>query len=438
MSLETIDLPPTASQGTMTSRDRTAFLLLGLWVVYALWTYWNALPPDLSAVYVAGWLWNHGQTDLIYAIPEDFFGNEAESWNAVTTALAGPDLLAFPYVYPPLWAVLAAPATEILGVKGFSNAMLLVQVPMLAASVLLAGRLAKPQAMSFAAWVAIGTGMLLTSVQAQNALQQNQPTITVTFLLLLAFVCLDEKRPVAAGAALALAAAIKLSPAAFALIFLVDRQYRAFAAFALTGAALALLSLALAGIDLHLTFLATAGAVREQALLNAVNISLLPALMAFGSLVGLLPPFDTHANVVIFSSVPGWLHAGISLTAGIVLATFLVALRRHPGSMRRAIGLFALSLIVAIFGPLGWLHYYLLPLLLLPSALGLMPQRTASLCGLGVAFISFRPLIGYIALLPWPVAGYLWLSVSMWLAVLAALYLGVRRPVKNSSPARRQ
>lgn len=411
----------------MTSRDLIAVLLLGLWVPYALWSYWNVMPQDLSAVYIAGWFWNHGQPDLIYAFPDGFFGGQADSWDAVTSAIAGPDFFAFPYVYPPLWAVLAAPLTETLGIRGFSNAMLLVQVPMLAASVLLAGRLARPAGMPMVVWVAIGVILLLVSVQTHLALLQNQPTITVTFLILLAFVCLEEERPVAAGAALALAAAIKLTPAAFALIFLLDRQYRALAAFIVIGGALGLLSLALAGIDLHLTFLATTQAIRGQALVNAVNVSLLPALMTLGSLLGLRPPFDTGNTFAVLAPVPGWLQAGISLTALVVLVGFLVALRRCPGPIRRVTGLFAISVILALFGPLGWLHYYLLPLLLMPGLFGLMTRRAATLCAIAVAIVSLRPLFAHIGWLPWPVANYLWLSATAWLAVLATLYCSVLR-----------
>lgn len=421
MSSETINLPQARLLRPI------AFAMLGLWMAYALWSYWNAMPQDLSAVYVAGWLWNHGQPDLIYAIPDGFFGDQAASWDAVTTAIGGPDFFAFPYVYPPLWAVLAAPVTEILGVRGFNNAMLLVQVPMLAASVLLAGRLARPEKMPFAGWVVAGAVILPLSLQANVALVQNQPTIMATFLILLAFVCLDTGRPVAAGAALALAAAIKLTPAAFALLFLLDRQYRALLAFALIGGALGLFSLALAGIDLHLTFLATVRAIREQALVNAVNVSLLPALMTLGALFGLRPPFDTESTFAVLSPVPQWLQAGISLAGAIAVIAFLVALKDHPGPMRRLIGLLALSIILALFGPLGWLHYYLLPLLLLPALFGLMPRNTALPAAIAVAIVSFRPLLGHIALLPWPVANYLWLSVTAWLLVLATLYRSVSR-----------
>lgn len=404
-----------------------SILLLAAWSALTIWLQWGHWAEDLSAIYIAAHLWQTGQADLIYAAPPGFFGGAAPEWQPVLDGLGIGDRITFPYVYPPLWAALLAPLTEAAGPQAFADAVTLVQVPLLAASVLLAGRLVRPAAFPFWLWSLVGLLILTASLQSYIALWHNQPTITVTFLVLLAFVCLAEGRPVAAGAALALAAAIKLTPAAFALIFLVDRQYRAIAAFALVGGALGLLSLALAGPDLHLVFLDSLGAIRESVLLNAVNVSLLPALMSAGSALGFLPPFDAEAHLVVLRPVPPGLGLALSLAALALAGILAAGLRRQPGPLRRVIGLFALSIVLALFGPLGWLHYYLLPLLLLPGLFGLCSQRTAMLLCLAVALPSLRVTFAQIDLLPWPVANYLWIACAAWLAVLAALLLGLRR-----------
>ena len=425
--MDIADPVPSAPSGLTPAQDlRRALLMLGLWTLYAIWQQWGHWGEDLSALYIAGHLWQSGQSALIYAAPPGFFGGAAASWTPVMADLGIADRIVFPYVYPPLWAVLVAPLTSVLGPQGFADAVTLLQVPLLAGSVLLAARLLKPEGMSLQIWVVIGITGLLASVQSYLALWHNQPTITVTFLILLALVCLGKDRPVAAGAALALAAAIKLTPAAFALIFLIDRQYRALAAFALIGGALGLLSLALAGIDLHLTFLGSLRAIRGTALLNAVNVSLLPALLAAGSALGLRTPVDMQSPLVILHDVPGWLTAGLSLAGVAILAAVLLALKDQPAALRRGIGVFATALILALFGPLGWLHYYLLPLFLVPGLFGLLGRRTAMLLALAVAIPSFRLAFAGIGSLPWPVASYLWASLAAWLAVLAALYLRAR------------
>lgn len=406
-----------------------SIVLLAAWTVIALRAHWGEWAPDLSAVYIAGWLWRTGEAALIYAAPDGFFGGMATSWQPAFEALGiPPDASVFPFVYPPLWAVLAAPLTGSLDLQGFTNLVALIQTPMLAASVLLAARLLKPATMPLTIWTLAGLGILVFSLQAQVALWHNQPTITASFLILLSFVCLDAQRPVAAGAALAFAAAIKLTPAALALVFLIDRQYRALAVFVLVGAALGFLSLLLAGLPPHTAFLESLGAIRGTALVSWINISLLPALLTFGSALGLGAPFDTASPAVVLRQIPGWLPPALTVAALLVLLAFLVVLRHQPARIRRGLGLLAVSITMALFGPLGWIHYYLMPLMLLPGLFGIMPNRLAVPCVTAVAIISFRPIFAYFAWLPWPVANYLWLSVTVWLCVLAALYLTLRQP----------
>ena len=420
--------PAVAMTAVSPTQDlRRAVVMLALWTLYAIWRQWGHWPDDLSALYIAGHLWQTGQTDLIYAAPPGFFGSHAASWDPVMADLGIAGKVTFPYVYPPLWAALLGPVTDLLGPQAFANAVLLIQMPMLAASVLMAARLMRPATMPMLTWALIGIVILLASTQSYIALWHNQPTITVGFLVLLCFTCLDADRPIAAGAALALAAAIKLTPAALVLILLLDRQYRATLSFALFGAALGLLSLALTGTALHATFLDSLGLIQDGALLNAVNVSLLPALMSLGAAIGLGPAFDTQSHLVILSPVPGWLSIGLALTALALTTAFLMALKDKPGPERRATGLFALWLILTLFGPLGWQHYYLLPLLLLPGLIARLTPRAGLLLGLAIALPSIRFVFLTIGFLPWPVANYVWLACPGWLAVLLTLYVRARR-----------
>jgi len=420
--------PAAAMTGVPPAQDlRRAVGVLVLWTLYAIWRQWGHWPDDLSALYIAGHLWQTGQSELIYAAPPGFFGGHAASWDPVMADLGIAGKVTFPYVYPPLWAALLGPVTGLMGPQAFANAVLLIQMPMLAASVLMAARLMRPATMPMLTWALIGIVILLTSSQSYIALWHNQPTITVGFLVLLCFTCLDADRPIAAGTALALAAAIKLTPAALVLILLLDRQYRATLSFALFGAALGLLSLALTGTALHGTFLDSLGLIREGALISAVNVSLLPALMSLGAALGLGPAFDTQSHFAILAPIPFWLSTGITLTAIALTTAFLIALRDRPGPERRATGLFALWLILALFGPLGWQHYYLLPLLLLPGLIARLSPRAGLLLGLAIALPSIRFVFLTIAFLPWPVANYVWLACPGWLAVLLILYVRARR-----------
>ena len=117
----------------------------------------------------------------------------------------------------------------------------------------------------------------------------------------------------------------------------------------------------------------------------------------------------------------------LGLTAIALTAAFLIALRDKPGPERRATGLFALWLILTLFGPLGWQHYYLLPLLLLPGLIARMTPRAGLLLGIAVGLPSVRLVFLTIGFLPWPVANYVWLACPGWLAVLLTLHVRTRR-----------
>ncbi len=411
------------------AQDRAvALAMLALWAVVTTWQQWGRWAEDLSAVYIAGWLWHGGQAALVYEAPRHFFGGVADSWLPAMQALGIADRTSFPYVYPPLWAVLVSPLTGLLSPQGFFDLVTLVQIPLLAASALLAGRILKPAAMPWRVWAAISIATLILSLQSYLALRHNQPTITVGFLTLLSVERLGAGRPVTAGIALAAAAAIKLTPAAFVLVFLLDRQWRAAAAFAVAGATLGLVSVALAGWPAHQAFLASLAHLKGVAYLIAINTSLLPAILALGSATGLMPPVDTTLTQYVYTPVPAWLSPAISALAVGLIAAFWLALRPLPGRLRRGIGLLALSIVLALTGPLGWLHYYLMPMLLLPGLLGLLPVRAAIPLLALVGVPSLTVLLPQIARLPWPIADYTWAMCAAWLAVLASLYVAARRP----------
>lgn len=400
----------------MTPRTDAALAgaLLGLWCAAAIWLRWGAWAPDLSAVIIAARLWAEGGRDLVYAAPEGFFGGAPEGWAAAMEALGIAGRESFAYVYPPLWLALLAPLVQGMPVQAAMDAATLVQVPLLAASVVLAGRLARPDGWSWTRWALWGVAVLSLTVPATHALMHNQPTITMGFLILLAAERQAAGRPVAAGLALALAAAIKLTPAAFVLLFLLPGARRALGAFALAGLALAGMSVLLAGWQAHLDFLAALGAVSGVSLMIAINLSLESALVTLGGLTGLWP-------------LPSALPAGIvaPVLAGVLarligLALLAALLWRWRGHARAPLALLlGLAVIVPLAGPLGWLHYYVLPLLLLPALLTLAPQARVLLALVPLAlslplFLALRTLPGFDL-------GFVVVGAALWLAVLATL-----------------
>jgi hypothetical protein len=400
---------------------RLCLALLALWAVCAIIWQWGEWAQDLSALYVAGHLWATGATGLIYAAPPDFFGGAAVEWDATLAHLGIAEKITFPYVYAPLWAAALAPVTQILSPQGFGNAVTLFQMPMLAASVLLAGRILRPASMPLWLWCLVGVAILSLSVPSYSAIWQNQPTITTTFLVLLAVDRLGAGRSVAAGIALACAAALKLSPAAFVLVFLIDRQWRALIAFVVAGAALGGLSIALAGWPLHQVFLDRVAAISSVDLLSPVNASLRPAILSLAAEFGFRPWLDPAERNIILTNPPSWLGLMMSFGLAAVLLAFAAALARRDGATRRGFALLALAIALPLFSPLGWQHYYVIPCLLLPGFLARLPQRQIALLGLVIFPPTTWVVFAQIDFLPWPTANYTWWTTLAWLTMLLAL-----------------
>ncbi|WP_164736742.1 glycosyltransferase family 87 protein [Pararhodobacter zhoushanensis] len=367
--------------------------LLGIWCILAVRFFLGNWAPDISAVYIAGWLWASGQESLIYAVPPGFFGGISDTWHPVLTGLGIADLDSFPFLYPPLWAVIASYGARATGPQQFADLVLIYHVVLLAFCVVLAGRIARPASVSWSAWTLIGIALLSLSTPALHALLQNQPTITVTFLILASVDRLLADKAASAGVLLALAAAIKLTPIVFVLIFVLDRQPKAVVAFGVAGALLAATSVALAGWPLHRAFLDTMAAMGWQTSFGAFNPTLGNALLPLLSALGAIPELQHPTDVV---TIPAALGIGLRLaTLGFVTAV-VFWFWQLPRRERLVLGLTALSIAVPLFGPIGWQHYYVLPLLLAPGAIARMPASRRLVASVVVIVASAFPL--YVAL----------------------------------------
>jgi alpha-1,2-mannosyltransferase len=397
----------------------TAFAMLALWSLLGIFLMWGHWGPDLGALYMAGYFFHNGQYDLIYAAPPSFFGGPAAQWLPSLESLGLGGEETFAYIYPPLWAALAAPATAVLSPQAFGNLIYLLQVPLLGASALLAAKLGRPAGLSYAAAAAISLVLSLLLIPGKVALWHNQPTIAMIFLIILSFERLQANRPVAAGLALALAVALKLTPAVFLLVWLLDRQWRACFAFIIAVLVFALCSLLLAGIDLHLSFVAATARASEFTLLTRVNMSALAALIFAGSALGVSASIPMDVETIILPAPAGLLGQLPGLALAFILLFTAWRIAPLPAPQRRLTGLIAVSLALPLFGPLGWAHYYLLPVLLVPGFVSLFPTARYVL----VLVVCLTPMLPWLfsmeTSLPWVTAPHVWLHVACWVALLA-------------------
>ncbi|WP_368186748.1 glycosyltransferase family 87 protein [Aestuariibius sp. HNIBRBA575] len=374
------------------STVRLPILLLLIASVTAFVSLQGLWPPDLSAVYFGARAYGLGFVDHIYTAPEGFFGRSVDDpvWRQMATELGHGDELILPYIYPPFTAMILSPIAKLVSPTAFFTAALVFNIACSAATFVLAWRIAARRP-DFMTWTSVSVAIALTAFAFVFAHFQHQPHIFVTFLIMAAFERYSLGRMASAGALLAFAAAIKLSPAFFVIIFLADRNWRAFFACALTGAVLLLGSILIGGVALHLDFVAQISRLgsADQVLSNSsysiagaiTQLQYVIAGIAFetGQEFLLLPHSSVGRGVALLLFVPG-------------TALLLWHTRDIPG--RLFIRLLGLWLILVLADPLSWALYAIGPLSLLPGLITRLPKHVAIgavvIAGIGLSFQLFQ------------------------------------------------
>ncbi|HPE26550.1 MAG TPA: glycosyltransferase family 87 protein [Albidovulum sp.] len=413
-------------------------LLLVLWFAVTLAGHWQSPSSDLAPLYMAGWFLAEGRPDLVYAAPPLFFGGTPPAWKETLDALGNPWPHAFPYIYPPLWAKLLSYLTPLVGPVAFTKAVMVLHVAMLTAAVAIAARLARPSGMRPLIWVVISLALLQTSVFSETALHFNQPQITVMFLTLLAFERLQAGSDRTAGVLLGVAAAIKILPGVFVLLFLFERRWRAAAIFAATVAGLVVLSFLVAGAGLHGDFLTAVDRIENTLPVVPSNASAQVSFLLAADALGLLSVPTTPAGAFLTTGEVPFLPV-VAMAARVLLVALLAAfafrLAPRDPFVRRARSLLALSVLIALFSPVGWLHYYVISLLLLPQLAAVMPPRLAL-----PAFVVFGAMTSSTLYIQSVLAfGWDWTIINiavsaLWFGVLFVIWRSAGRPA--AVPAR--
>lgn len=352
---------------------------------------------DLTALYFAAQFWHSGQPDLIYLPGASvFIGTPPPEYLALFTAQTGlpaSEARLTPYLYPPLWAAALAPLAARVSAITFFDIFQIANLAALAGTIWLAFRFARPPGIGFLPWAALSLGLFGFTGAGAVGLWFGQPQIIASFLVMLSAWALAARHDIGAGAALALAAAIKLSPALLVVWFIMERRWRALAAFALVGAALGGLSIAVAGWPLHAEMLAKIRAIDSHILVSRIVVSLELWLAQLGGagLAGWAFP----APVMV--PEPGWVtwvvRAALLLGLGAVWATSR-ALPERPRLWARFLGVLLVTLVTS---PLGWVHYLALPLLLLPGFAHLIGLRALLRLLVVTAALLSLPLLKLLA-----------------------------------------
>lgn len=378
----------------LTSKDIRINAIIA--VFFIAWTWmrhsggWDG---DLSAIYFAAYSFGIGEYDLLYLAEPGFFGSSASlEWEVMAADFGFPKKPVLPYIYAPIWAAVLAPLALAMPPAVFFDVFLIVHALACAGSVFLAWRIAAPTGVSLTVWSIVSYVIITTAAPFEIGFWLNQPQFVVTFLVLLAFDRYRVGAFWAAGIALGLAAAIKITPAVFVVIFLMDRNWKPAIATVLAGGAMLALSFAVAGVDLHVAFLEQLNRASSNMVLTKINFSLEGVIASWQSEPGLiLNPDDTERPFVV-SLAHGW----IGMACKVALLIFAAALwwvTRHAKPDTALYGrLMALWCAIIFFGPLGWSHYLIGPLMLLPGLLGRMKMPWAAFWILIVGVIVSQPL----------------------------------------------
>ena len=341
--------------------------LCAAFVLAACLLYAGGAGSDLLAVRLAGEAFAEG-APLYPGDVGAFTMLPPDGW-AERAAAIGHEGATFPFLYPPLWAWAAGPLTT-LPFETLRAAALPVNAALLAAAVALAARLAARR-LSRTTFLALDLALLLPISPVALALMQGQAQMLVTVLVLLAFEREARGHPALAGAALALAASIKLYPLFFALFWMLRGRRSAATAFLVVGAALAALSLAVAGWPAHRAFL-------DQITAISSGVFVAGYCFTIDWLLGATVLADRLTFVPGLSPELGWFTApkpaALAAVSSLAPVAAVLVLSRLP---RDPLTLPVLAVVIGALSPIAWSYHYLTALVFVPALIDRLGARAA-------------------------------------------------------------
>lgn len=350
----------------LASRDALATAVVALSFLVICAVYFGAgASADLRAIWMAGRALAEGHPDLVYPTDSGYFTMlPPEDWLTRLTA-EGYSGEVFPYLYPPLWAWLMSLIAGSVRFEVVQAVASVLNPLMMVGLILTAWRLAAPR-LAAAQYLAIAVVVMLISAIGSLALYQNQPQILVAFLTVLAIERSERGHEVTGGAILALAAALKILPAVFVLLLLAAGRRRAVGAFLVAGAALALLSVAVAGWPLHQRFLALLGVISNSAMLSpiiytwqSVIAQTLFADQLHWVIARPVNPVETSSYGWAVVEMPRGFAFGCKLVQAAALGALFLRFRATGDTRDRALLWPAAFGIMSVLGPIAWCYHYL-------------------------------------------------------------------------------
>jgi hypothetical protein len=304
---------------------------------------------DLVPLIIAARLAWRGLDTALYARSAESLRVDDPAWLEEAAAI-GYDGLLYPFMYPPLVAHALAPLAP-LDFTTLRAVAAVLEVAALAAAIGLAAWQWNRDWLRPWPLFLIFLGLALSvPVYTGSAAMNVQPLVVL--IAVVAMVASQRDRPALAGIALALAALVKITPAALVLYWLASKRHAAAAWFAGAFAGLMATGVAVAGVDAHLRFFESLVALTRSFVPIPWNQGLPVLLYSFGAeLVGV----ETMRLV----AVPQWISLANAVAAIGALGAVVFGARRHRDTpVADAAGMAAALLIVTMTSTVAWSHYY--------------------------------------------------------------------------------
>lgn len=358
---------------------KTACLaIIGLLAIIVVTRALGAQSADLYALWLAGEFMSLGRLDQIYPQNTVMFDMTTPSQWWAHVSQSAPDARIFPYLYPPIWAKLMSWITGVTTFHAFDTVMTGINQMLLIASVFLAATMCNVKGTKRFVFVAASYAALSFTFPVGIAIEENQPQIIVSFLIVWAFERVQSGHHKTGGALLALAASIKLYPLLFVVIFAGRKQPKAIMSFICVGAGLGLSSIALAGWPLHAEYLRLVGVMSHSIIANDFTFSIDSGIARVFFLDSLTPvslpgSAEGAASWGAMAKPATWASVSAGVQVITIAGVFWAALKRPNDVLLLPIAAIAFALL----SPLSWCYSYMTALVFL-GALALQGGRSGA------------------------------------------------------------
>lgn len=388
---------PARSRLSLSPRTNTwlILILLALFVGLGYTRFTSDNGDDLAASYIGCRLIASDDSAHLYAHdPQDFSDvGDDDEWQGAADESHFESLL-HPYVQTPLWAWSLQPLCTRLYFPAFNHLFTVLALISFAALIWLVARAWAPRLLHPAALIFLAP-VFWFSTPFKYSMVLTQTHIFFVLLTVAAIVLAQRGRALTAGTLLALAAAVKLTPAIFLVYWLLTRRYRAAASFVVVSALLLVAARLTAGPALFAEYLATLHRVSNTLLLSLNNQSLAAWWMGH---------FYPASDVTNLNILP--LPASLRLVCTLLMLLSVLAaglwdrrssvIHRDSAAMPPSgtplpihppLGALFLLVAATLLTPIAWTHYSIVLLPPLMVLLDFALRRRSIVIALAIALI---------------------------------------------------